>query len=357
MPRTLNRTLPAALLAVLVLALLGAAPASAAKTEREFFGLNLNVAGDALAESDVTTLKNARVGVVRVSFEWYLVQPNQGVAPDWSYYDRLFSRAARAGVRVLPILGGSPSWVREKTHYPPTKQHLPAFADFVRAAVDRYGRGGTFWKANPSLPNKPATSWQVWNEPNLGYWWSETPSAKEYYDFLRPVSNAIRKGDKRADVVLGGLPETNGIPMDRYLTQLYKLSPKFKRYFDVIAIHPFGRGWPGVEGALYRLRKVTTKYKDNKTPAWVTEIGWATGGGKDADFQVTNRKGQADRLRSTFRNLVKDRKKWNVQGVVWYAYRDLSPGDWWIMNCGLFDLSGKAKPAWSAFRSFTRNTK
>lgn len=357
MPHTMTRTFHA-LLAVVAALLVVAAPASAAKTEREFFGLNLNTAGDALVEGDVPVMKSAKVGVVRVAIEWQVVQPEKGGPMDWSYFDRLYSRAARAGVRVLPILSGAPKWVQDQPHYPPrTPEKIAAFSTFVRAAVDRYGRGGDFWTQNRTVPSKPSTMWQVWNEPNLAYWWEEKPDAKEYLTLLRSTSRAIRGGDSKAKVVLGGLPETNGIPMNEYLTRLYKASPKFKTYFDVLAIHPFGRGWPGVEGALYRLRQVTKKYKDDKTPVIITEIGWATGGGKDADFQVTSPKGQSDRLRSTFRNVVKNRKKWNVAGIVWYAYRDLVPGDWWIMNCGLFDRSGKAKPAWSVFRSFSKNTK
>lgn len=344
---------------LLMLSLLAAAPtpASAAAPDREFYGVNVPLSGEAITSGDVSTIRSARIGTGRLTFAWNSVQRAQDGPYDWSYYDVMIERAARAGMRVLPTLEGSPEWVAPRSSYPPADAAGRAgFAAFTTAAVDRYGRDGEFWRTHPDVPYRPILQWQVWNEPNLAYWWYEKPNARQYLTLLRSISTAIRKGDRKADVVLAGLPETHGIPMAEYLTQLYRASSNFKSYFDVIAIHPFARGWAGVEGALYRVREVTRRFRDDKTPVLITEIGWATGGGKDLEFQVTTRKGQADRLRSTFRELRDNRKKYNVQGVIWYAWKDFAPFDWWIHNCGLFDRTGKAKPSWAVFRSFSRAT-
>jgi arabinogalactan endo-1,4-beta-galactosidase len=342
-----------------VLGAIAAVPAAApAAVPRDFFGVTVPLVGtDPVSVQSMKNLKGAKVGTARVQMYWAMVENTKGAAYDWSYYDDLVGRAADAGMRVLPVLEGTPNWFASTTHYPPmSSEGRAAFAKFVRAAVDRYGRDGDFWKQRGDLPRREVAAWQVWNEPNLAYWWNETPNARQYLTLLRTVSKAIRAGDAKADVVLGGLPETHGIPMNKYLDQLYRASKTTKQLFDVIAIHPYARGWAGVEGALYRVREVTRRYKDDKTPIMVTEIGWATGGGKDLDFQVTSPAGQASRLKSTFGNLVKTRKKWNVSGVVWYALHDFAPFDWWIYNCGLFDRNGKAKPAWQEFRRFTRAT-
>ena len=56
-------------------------------------------------------------------------------------------RDSRPGDRLrLADLG------RAHPEYPPLGSALPGFTSFVRAAVARYGSGGTFWRQHPELP-------------------------------------------------------------------------------------------------------------------------------------------------------------------------------------------------------------
>jgi hypothetical protein len=48
-----------------------------------------------------------------------------------------------------------------------------------------------------------------------------------------------------------------------------------------------------------------------------------------------------------------------VSKLVWFSWRDrVGPSDrGWEFYCGLFRLNGEPKPAWAAFRRFTRATR
>ena len=82
---------------------------------------------------------------------------------------------------------------------------MAQFQDFVRAAVGRYGTGGTFWREHPDLPNIPVTDWQVWNEANSPLFWKPKPDAAAYLELLRGFDSAARGVDRQANIVLGGL--------------------------------------------------------------------------------------------------------------------------------------------------------
>jgi len=51
---------------------------------------------------------------------------------------------------------------------------------------------------------------------------------------------------------------------------------------------------------LNQVRALMDRRADRKTPIWVTEIGWATGGPR-SPFSTT-RRGQAERIDRTFRS-------------------------------------------------------
>ena len=68
----------------------------------------------------------------------------------------------------------------------------------MRAAVGRYGTGGTFWREHPDMPRLPVTDWQVWNEPNSPLFWKPKPDAAAYLELLRGFDSAARGADPQA---------------------------------------------------------------------------------------------------------------------------------------------------------------
>lgn len=350
---------------IVALALMALSPAAEAKVPRSFFGAEADPVASmgqaAMPDADFARMRSAKLGALRVAFNWGAMEPTQGAPRNWSFFDATVERAARARTDVLALLVGSPLWAADDSAYAPTTPAArSAFSAFVTDVVRRYGTRGSFWRANPGVPKRPIASYQVWNEPNYPPHWSGDPTsrASEYASLLQLAGRAIRRADKKATITTAGLlaSSSRGPPGYVYLNDLYK-TPGIKRYFDAVAIHPYAENAAGVQGELVRVRRAMRRNGDRRTGLWITEIGWGTGGGNQY-FSIPADQ-QAARLTESFRFLAKNRKRFGVRRVVWFSWRD-RPGRadrGWEYYCGLFTLDGQPKPAWASFRRFTRATR
>jgi hypothetical protein len=288
----------------------------------------------------------------RAGLFWYLIEREQGVR-DWSEYDELVASAARQDTSLLMVIASCPAWACPDLSGPPRGQALAAHHAFVRAAVSRYGTNGSFWGANPDLPYRPVTDWQVWNEVNATEFWKPGPDAAGYAEFLRAESAVIRSADPKATVVLSGLTDYGQVKAADFLEQLYA-QPGFSSTFDVLALHAYAHDAPAVGRLLDRFHAVSVRHGDGDRRLWVTEIGWATTG-PGAPITVTPQD-QAERMRSSFDMLIGCSERWALDRAYWFAYRDLAPPagqpDVPGYHTGLLDVQGRAKPAWAALGEF-----
>jgi hypothetical protein len=323
--------------------------AHAAAAPRAFYGVIPAIDPDS---TEIARMGAGKVGTLRINFVWGAVQPQEGSSLDWSHYDAIIGAAAREGIRVLPTVYSTPSWAGSRANHPPDKAHLDEFRTFVREAAARYGSNGSFWSANLSIPKLPVIDWQLWNEVNSPSFWFSKPSAKQYVGLLRVFSDGVRSGDPAAKVVLAGLFRTprirNGIPLDRFLPAIYRR--KAKPLFDAVAMHPYATTPRDALEAVRDTRKIMAQFKDKRTPLWITEIGWATGGVRTP--LTVSPKRQAAYLRKSFGLLAKNRGRLRIAGVVWYSWRDL-PGGIWFNHTGLFTEDLQPKPSWNAFLGLT----
>lgn len=339
---------PIAALLALAGATLLAAPASAAPP-RGFFGLQ---AWSTPSQGEFSRMSRGGAGTYRVNFLWSGVEPEPGVR-NWGPLDEVVIRATRTRMTILPVILGSPRFAAASSRYPPRTAANASYRAFVREVVARYGPGTGFFRDH-GLPDRPIRQWQVWNEPNLRFYWHDRPNAREYASFLRMTASEIRRVDRRARIVLAGLPEgveRNGnVSAARYLAQLYRVRG-LARVFDAAAIHPYARDHRGIDGLVRRARDVMRRYRDSRTQLWITETGFASGGPR-SPF-TSSRAGQASRLRRTFSMLARNRRRLNIGRVVWFSWRDrrLEGGesDFWTFRTGLFERNGSAKPAWRDF--------
>jgi hypothetical protein len=321
---------------------------SHAAAPRAFYGV---IAANDPGMTDLARMSAGGVGTLRINLVWGVVQSGPGANLDWTYYDELIGNAARAGIRVLPTVYSSPPWSAIPEYYPPSRRTWPAYAAFVRGASARYGHRGTFWAEHPDVPRMPIRDWQFWNEPNLRGFWTLGESAKSYARVLRVFSHAVRSGDRAAHVLLAGLfPNPNdktviGTPLRRYLPTIYRQKGS-KALFDGVAIHPYARTPHRVLAWVSRIRRIMLRFKDPKTPIWLTEIGWSTGG--DPSPLTVSPERQAAYLSRTFKLLAAKRVLYRIAGGVWFSWRDVS-GRAWFNHTGLFTEDLVPKPAWYAF--------
>ena len=332
------------------------APASHAAAPADFVGITSE---DLLYDSgpyrSATLDQQHSVGVrlLRQVFNWAEIETSPGHY-DFRLYDILVRDAAAKGIGVLPVLHDPPPFYRrsnERMWCPP--RNLSTMADYARAAVRRYGPGGSLWRENPGTPAHPIRSWQIWNEPNLAVYWCKRPNAREYASMLRVVGSAIKSEDPGAEIVTAGLPDSkmkSTMPLDRFISRLYRA--KGKRYFDTLAINGYARNNAELSELLHRIRRNMKRHRDRRAGLWITEIGWGDGGPAHR-FNV-GPQGQAARIANSFRLLAKLAPKLRLRGVVYYSWRDHAPyppkyNDMWGLHTGLLDLNGNPKPAYYAF--------
>ena len=289
-------------------------------------------------------------GTLRINLAWGTVQSGPDAPYDWSHYDPVVANAARAGVRVLATVYSSPTWAEPTPETPPLGSSLPDFRAFARAAAERYGAGGTFWKINPDLPELPITDWQVWNEPNSPLFWKPDPNASQYMTLLRAFRSAVKTPIRPPrSCSAGSSPHRPAeSPWPASSAELYDAGGRGQ--FDAVAIHPYA-STPQI--ALARVadeRRITERFGDPDVPIWITEVGWASRGVPPG--LVVGPTGQANYLTQTFELAAAQRDRLGIAGVIWYSLKD-TPGPIWVGHCGLFRLDGSAKPAWEAFAAVT----
>lgn len=319
----------------------------------------IGVVATDIREGDLERMSDAGVETLRTTLLWNSVEVARGdgsdcagAVYDWRRYDDLFAEAASEGIRVLPILIGSPAYAAAQPAYTPRSGAVGDYRCFVRAAVERYGRGGT----QPRLGMAdPVASWQVWNEPNLEAY-SGQPDPRGYAKLVKASHQELTGFDRRAELITAGLPEFHSKGMDakRYLKQFYRVKG-IKSKFDALGVHAYAANQRGVKGYLLRTRDLLERLGDSSRRIWLTEFGYASDGEKI--FLVSSEKGQAERLRKTLALLQRERARFKLGTVTTYRWRDTEPPSGgsgpWQNYAGLFRDDGTAKPACGAFTRFT----
>ncbi|MBK5110687.1 MAG: hypothetical protein JJE10_04885 [Thermoleophilia bacterium] len=344
-------------LIVLVGGRAGAAGAADDSGPSPFFGI---ITQQPMSEAEFDTMAWGRLGSYRATIPWGSVDRRGDGDLDWEAVDYLVKTTAERGIELLPDFYDTPSWLADNRRRLPIWNGYARYhwKQFLREAVDRYGTGGTFWSEHPGVPELPVRNWQVWNEPNIKYW-AWPVSAGKYARLLRISARAIRKADPNARVVTAGFysrPRNGaGIPARKFFKQLYR-QPGFRNSFDIAAIHPYARTTRKSVRRTFPIREAMNRFGQRGKRLMVTELGW----GSDAvtSFGAGSLDAQADQLASAYRAYLKHRRKLGLKAVYWFSWSDLPPETVTCSFCretGLFDLDGRAKPAWHSLLDFTHD--
>ena len=127
---------------------------------------------------------------------------------------------------------------------------MQAWRNFLQAAVERYGPGGSYWangyrqRYGPDATPLPIQSWQIWNEPNLSKYFDPGQTvghaAQKYARLLEISHDAIKSRDPQARIVLAGMPGFGDSTAWKFLDSLYRVSGA-RKDFDAAALHPYSR--------------------------------------------------------------------------------------------------------------------
>jgi len=222
--------------------------------------------------------------------------------------------------------------------------------------VKRYRPGGVYWTTlypleHPGAEPVPIEHWQIWNEPSAEPFWRPKPKTREYAKLVKLTSKAITGVDPGAYIVLAGLfgTPTEGIDQPDFIRGLYRV-PKLERYFDALAIHPYGPDLARVRFQVDWARDEMRRAGDRKADLWISEIGWAS---DHVHNQLgVGRKGQAKMLTKSFEMFRRKRQGWNIAGINWYAWQDTDADGYcdFCRRSGLINTKLEPKLSYDAFR-------
>ena len=245
----------------------------------------------------LTMAKSAGMWSVRVDVDWSRVEPTAGQR-DWSDVDRVVRAVVDLGMCPLGLVTYAPAWAADPAARPVGTYYAPrdpaVFADFARAAAQRY--------------RTDVTVWEVWNEPNTEKFFKPRPNAAQYGRLLAATYAAIKSVDAGIGVISGGLApaEDNGrdIAPTTFLQALY--DGGYNTSFDAFGIHPYsypalpnapGTGAWNTASRLTLMRDTMVAGGDADKSMWITESGAPTGA---ADVAVSDA-AQAETIGIVFR--------------------------------------------------------
>ena len=338
--------------ALVALALAAAPQAGAFALPTGFIGISPQSGPDA---SDYGLMEEAGIRSLRLPLSWAQIEANGPDRPDWSGFDLEVGLAARYGMTVFPFVADSPRWATGEGRREPAANgwQRRAWALFLRAAVRRYGAGGSFWRENPFLPYLPAQRWEIWNEENIVTFGTADP--ERFARLIRISGRTVHAADPAAKVILGGLfgrplQIPPNIGSGDFLSRFYRAGD-VKRYFDGVALHPYVADAGAMEPQIRNLRRIMRAHHDAATPLYVTELGWGS-----ASFESRwerGPRGQARELDRAFSMLAEHRRSWRIGGVWWFSWADARDACQFCDSAGLLNEAREGKPSWYRFNAWT----
>jgi polysaccharide biosynthesis protein PslG len=227
---------------------------------------------------EVSEMHSLGVNWTREALDWSEAEPQKGVFA-WSSFDRVVAEAKANGISILPIVGYAPSWTS------PT--NAAAYAEFVAAAVARYGPGTS---ANLQW-------WELWNEPYFAYAWSEhTPEPEAYGRDALAAAEAAKRVSPTVKLLIAAdyqeAGQTGGSsPTEQtWIDDMFTAAPTLGKWIDGVSVHPYGGdpSTPLAEAGGYldtngvwgfqRIDTIREKFLAHgvNVPFWITEEGWST---------------------------------------------------------------------------------
>jgi polysaccharide biosynthesis protein PslG len=295
------------------------------------------------------SLEATGAGWIRMDINWAVIQRKGPTSYDWAPFDRLVQAARRRGIRVLGTLVFTPTWARAPglpAEAPPT--NAADFGRFVARAAAHFSAEGVH-------------AYEVWNEPNISGFWATGPDPARYTELLKQAYAAIKRVDRSATVVSGGLSpfsvygaaDANHINPLTFLERMYANGARGS--MDAVGWHPYNfpwglgyyswSGWSQMAATSPSARSIMKVNGDGKKKIWATEWGAPTGTSSKSMSEAA----QAALIRAGLRRL----KAWSWAGPSFvYSFRDLGTNlSDREQNFGLLRYDWSPKPAYAAFWS------
>jgi len=284
--------------AALALWLAAASPAPAATVGSGYYGINaywLFSTPQSEWPAQFQAMVNGGLTTVRTDARWSVAEPNPPSAGthhyDWSVFDTIAGNLAQYGLRWMPTLDYPPPWAQENptenTPEDPTgvgsqmnESSVPDFVAFATAMARRYGSGGTFWRDHPGLPPTPVREWELWNSPNVTYYWNPQDNAPERYTDLYVATHAAIHQVNPKAVLIGPARDLVNPPIASdeidFVKRMFAHNPGIGKIVDVWGLHPYQETIYWTFRRLAMWRQALDKLAGRRMPIAIDELGYTT---------------------------------------------------------------------------------
>ncbi len=220
---------------------------------------------------DFALVNELEIDTLRCSIGWDDYERVRGQY-DFAWLEEFVSLADQYGIKIRPYIAYTAEWAGRRGEDDIYWNNPP---DMYR---DWYAFVYQLALALSDHPN--VLSYEIYNEENLGLWWDG--NQEQYKETLKEAAWAIRKADPDAQILLGGLAESD-YDWLRSLTE-----DGYAQYYDILPFHAYPEPWsePGVtvENFLddeYYLYFVPQNNRvGGEKPIWINEMGYATPPGR-----------------------------------------------------------------------------
>jgi hypothetical protein len=288
-----------ALVAAAVLAAAVLAPAHAhAAVPENFYGINAQwvfASPQSTWATQFSAMKTGGLTTARTDARWSAAEPDPPSGGhhtyDWSTFDTIVGTLAKYGMRWMPTLDYPPPWAQENpTENTPEDPNglgsemklanQPDFVAFAAAMVRRYGIDGTFWAAHPELPVTPVREWEIWNSPNVTYYWNPQDNAPERFaDLYLATRTAMKAVNNKAVVMAGALDLVNPpIASDEvdFIKRMFAHRPEVRTQVDLWGLHPYQETIYWTFRRLAKWRQALDLLNGRRMPIAIDELGYTT---------------------------------------------------------------------------------
>ncbi len=292
------------------------------------------------SRTDIATymqrVHDAGAAWVRTDFWWYSVEWVGPGVFDWTFFDDVLEEASARGLRVIPILWGTPTWAATDGVFSYGVPNMAAWEQFVFQTASRYkGR---------------VVAWEVWNEPNLPFFWRGTPS--QYAELLARAYTQMKLADPEAVVLLGGQAYGGG-SVPNFLDQILS-DPVYPagHYFDVHNIHIAFVPMTTIASYIQDQARLLQQY-GHATNIVMTELSYTS----DPAYQnvtgyTDGEAGQARYLLDAYQTVLANQ----VLVTVWADLKDYTSDAGAYTDSGIVRTDLSAKQAFVAYQQMTQAT-
>jgi polysaccharide biosynthesis protein PslG len=201
----------------------------------ESLGMNIHFTDPRPGE--LKQMAAAGVRWVRMDYFWEGIEKSPG-AYDFSAYDHLLGELQKYKIRPIYILDYGNRLYGPGS--PRTPEAIAAFSKFAAASVSHFKGKGIVW--------------EMWNEPNGGFW-NPTANVQEYIALALATGKAIRAAAPR-EAYIG--PATSGMDFN-FIEACFKAG--LLKYWDAVSFHPYRNTAPETAAADYvTIRTLIKRY-------------------------------------------------------------------------------------------------